>query len=90
MKKFDFVEVVSKATGSTKTDTKKFYDAMTVVITDSIKRGEEVILQDLFTIKPVRRSARVGRNPMTGALVNIPAKLTISVKLSPKIKKALN
>lgn len=90
MNKSEFITALAGATGLTKTDATKFYDAQSVIITEAIKNGDEVILQDLCTFKPSRRSARVGRNPQTGASVNIPAKLSISVKISSKIKKALN
>ena len=90
MNKSEFITEIARATGLTKTNAAAFYDAQTVLITETIKKGEDVVLQDLFTIAPSRRSARVGRNPATGAAVNIPAKLSVSVKISNKIKKALN
>lgn len=90
MNKSEFITSVAGVAGSTKTEVNKIYDALSVVITEAVKKGEDVVLQDLFTIKPVRRAARIGRNPATGAKVEIKASLSVSVKVSPKIKKALN
>lgn len=90
MNKSAFITALAGATGLTKTDATKFYDAQIVVITDAIKNGEEVVLQDLCTFKPSRRSARIGRNPATGAKINIPSSLSVKVSVSAKIKKALN
>ncbi len=90
MNKSEFIAALAGATGLTKTDATKFYDAQSVIITEAIKSGDDVVLQDLCTFKPSRRSARVGRNPATGEKINIPSSLSVKVSVSSKIKKALN
>ena len=90
MNKSEFITEIAKATGLSKANVGSFYDAQCVVIAESLKRGEEVVLQDILTLVPVRRPARDGRNPSTGAAIKIPAKLSVKVKVSNKIKKAIN
>ena len=43
-------------------------------IRDSLSSGERVVLVGLGTFSVRERAARVGRNPRTGATLNIPAK----------------
>lgn len=51
--------------------------------------GEEVTFPEVGKLKPVKRAARIGRNPATGAAVNIPAKTAIVFKQSAKFKNEL-
>ena len=62
---------------------------ITKIETDLLS-GERVLLPGIGTLKVVQRKARAGRNPKTGATIQIPAKKTITFSIAAGMKKALN
>ena len=74
MNKAELVEEVSGEAGLTKRETQKVIDTMIKTITDTLSRGEKVILVGFGTFGVRQRKARTGRNPQTGATIQIPAK----------------
>ena len=58
-----------------------------VLITKSIKDGEEVKINQFGIFKPVFRKGRKGRNPKTGETIQIPTKKTITFTLSKFLKE---
>lgn len=52
----------------------KTIDAFIEVVTNTLKSGGTISLQGFGTFKTVNRAARIGRNPLTGEKVSIPAK----------------
>jgi len=56
------------------------------VIEDEIKRGGEVPLKGLGKFKVQHRKARIGRNPITGAELQIPAKTVVKFSLAKALK----
>jgi len=74
LSKQEFVELVSKRTSLTKTDTTKTLDAILDVITESLSNGNEVSFTGFGTFGISERKARSGRNPRTGEEIKISAK----------------
>ena len=60
------------------------------IIAASIATGNDVKIDNVGTIKQITRAPRVGRNPSTGAELEIPAKRTLKFKPFANIKAALN
>ncbi len=58
-------------------------------IRDSLSSGERVVLVGLGTFSVRERAARVGRNPRTGATLNIPAKKVPVFKAGKDLKDAV-
>ena len=52
-------------------------DAILDQITRALQRGESVTLTGFGSFTPRRRNARTGRNPRTGAALEIPAHTTV-------------
>lgn len=73
MKKVELVEAVATNAGLTKSDALKAIDATFEAITGALKKGDKITLIGFGTFSVSKREARVGRNPQTGAAVNIPA-----------------
>ena len=73
MNKGDLVNEVAKAVG-TKKEAQEAVGRVLSTITEALKRKESVSLAGFGTLKVDRRKARKGRNPRTGAEVNIKAK----------------
>jgi len=71
-------------------DAKSVYETFIEVIVDGIKDGDDVVLHGIGTFKVANKEARVGRNPQTGATIQIPAKKALSFKVSKTIKDAIN
>ncbi len=74
MNKAELTEEVSDKIGLTKKETQNVIDAMTETIGDTLSRGEKVTLVGFGTFRVRQRKARTGRNPQTGATIQIPAK----------------
>jgi len=58
-------------------------------ITMSLKRGEKVTFVGFGTFMVANRAARKGRNPRTGAVINIPAARVPRFKPGSKLKSAV-
>ena len=74
MNKAELVEEVSGEVGLSKRETQKVIDAIIGTIGDTLAAGEKVTLVGFGTFGVRQRKARTGRNPQTGALIQIPAK----------------
>jgi DNA-binding protein HU-beta len=73
MNKQDFINAISDATGFTKADTGRFVDSMIDVVTTTLVSGEKVTLTGFGTFEVRDTSAKMGRNPQTGAPMKIAA-----------------
>ncbi len=74
MNKAELIEEVAGETGLTKAASGKAIDAIVSAISDCLARGEKVTLVGFGTFGVRQRKARTGRNPQTGATLQIPAK----------------
>ncbi len=74
MNKAELVEEVASETGLTKRTSGKAVDAVVSAISNCLTRGEKVTLVGFGTFGVRQRKARTGRNPQTGATIQIPAK----------------
>ena len=74
MNKQDLVQEVAAQTGITKRVAGEIINAITDTVTDALARGEKVTLVGFGTFRVVSRKARTGRNPQTGASIQIPAR----------------
>ena len=90
MKKVELVEAVAEAAGLTKADATRAIDATFTVITDALVKGDKVALVGFGTFSVSKRAAREGRNPKTGATVQIAARNAVSFKAGSALKDAVN
>ena len=74
MNKADLVNMVSAATGETKTVDSSIVDKTIDTIIESVVEGKKVSLLGFGSFEPRDRSARQGLNPKTGEKIAIPAK----------------
>lgn len=87
--KSDIIEAVSAATGHTKSATKEIVDSAFAKIGDALVRGDKVQIAGLGTFAVKDTAARVGRNPATGAAVDIPAGKKLTFKPASDLKASL-
>ena len=90
MNKNQFVEQLSRVTGTSKAESKSWVDSFIKGIQFYINTGNGIRLSGLGSFTRVRRKARKGRNPRTGEQINIPAKWAPKFKPSQKLKELVH
>ena len=73
MNKQDLIGQVADRAGLSRADSAKAVETMLEVVTSALKRGDEVRLVGFGNFSVTRRKASVGRNPRTGAPMQIKA-----------------
>ncbi|ARU30874.1 hypothetical protein CAP31_03740 [Sulfuriferula sp. AH1] len=72
-----------------KADVSAFLESLATASTIALATGGEVMLPDICKISVTTRAARTGRNPATGAEVEIPAKRVPAFKAVKALKDAV-
>lgn len=90
MNKTELVDAVAAHTGKTKADVKAVIDAVIEQVVSTVKGGNEVVLVGFGTFKSAHREAREGRNPSTGATIQIPASTQPKFVPGKQFKEAVN
>ncbi len=74
MTKAEIANAVSTKTGMSRKDSIDALETFLLCVKDALKQGEKVSLVGFGTFYLKRKEARQGRNPRTGARIDIPAK----------------
>lgn len=90
MKKVELVEKVAEEAGLTKADATRAIDATFAAITGALAEGDKIALVGFGTFAVSKRAAREGRNPRTGATVQIAARNAVTFKAGSALKDAVN
>ena len=90
MTKADLVNDVSNAAELTKKDAERLVEIVFESIIDSLNRGEKIELRGFGSFRVRERGSRRGRNPKTGAAVNIPGKRVPYFKAGKELKELIN
>ena len=90
MNKNDLIAAVAVSSGLSKADAGKATDAVFDAITDALKNGGEVRLTGFGGFSVSNRAGRLGRNPSTGAAIQIPASRRPRFKAGKVLKNAVN
>lgn len=89
MTKQDMVDLVAKKASLTNKAARESVQAVLDGVRDALKRGEKVVITGFGTFSVRSRAARKGRNPQTGAAINIPARKTPGFTAGKALKKAI-
>ena len=89
MTKADLIAYVAKKASLTNKAARESMAAVLGAVTDSLKKGEKVVITGFGTFSVRSRAARKGRNPQTGAEINIPARKTPGFTAGKALKKAI-
>ncbi len=73
MNKSELIEAIAKSTELTKADAERALNATLDAVVKAVAKGDTVTLVGFGTFKSVKRAARAGRNPATGAALKIAA-----------------
>ncbi|QCU90095.1 HU family DNA-binding protein [Thiomicrorhabdus sediminis] len=90
MNKSELVSAIAEEAGLTKADATKALDATVSAITKAMASGDSVAIIGFGTFKVGERSARTGRNPQTGATMEIPAAKVPKFTAGKALKEAVN
>lgn len=86
----DLIEKLAASQGLTKTAAKAIVDDVLKAIGDAAVAGEEVNFPGFGKFKVQARAAREGRNPQTGATVQIAASKKLAFQPAKALKDKLN
>jgi len=86
MNKSELVDAIADATDGSKADAQRHLDATLDVISGALKTGDSVQLTGFGTFEVRARSARTGRNPQTGAEIQIAATKAPAFKAGKGLK----
>lgn len=90
MNKAELIDAIAAAADLPKASAGRALDAALDGITDALKKGEQVSLVGFGTFSVKHRSARTGRNPQTGAAINIAASNVPGFKAGKALKDSVN
>lgn len=88
--KSDLLSHVAGEAGCTKADAEAVLDAFFGCVTVSAKSGDAVTWPGFGKFSLSERSARTGRNPQTGAPVQIPASKGVKFSAAKALKDTMN
>ncbi len=88
MTKADIIADMAEKAGISKVAAGKALDAFTCSVSGSLSKGEKVTLVGFGTFSIYQRAARKGRNPQTGAVIDIKATKVPKFKPGAELKKA--
>lgn len=89
MTKSALLSMMAEATGLSKKDVAGFFDALTAMAYKEVKKSGVFVLPGFGKMVKVHRAARMGRNPATGASIQIPAKTVVKFRLAKAAKEAV-
>ena len=90
MNKSELVDAIASSADISKASAGRALDAMVDTITESLRKGDPVALVGFGTFSVKDRAARQGRNPQTGATIQIPAARVPGFKAGKGLKEAVN
>jgi DNA-binding protein HU-beta len=89
MNKAELIDKISGDAGVTKTQAGAALDAFVEAVTKTLKGGGKVTLVGFGTFSVSKRKARKGRNPQTGAEINIKARKVAKFKAGKELSSKM-
>jgi DNA-binding protein HU-beta len=90
MNKSDLIESIALIADTPKSTAEKVLNATIESITQALAKGDSVALIGFGTFSVSERAARTGRNPQTGATIEIKASKNAAFKAGAALKTAVN
>jgi DNA-binding protein HU-beta len=90
MNKTELIDAMADSADISKAAAGRAFDAAVSAITEALKNGDQVSLIGFGTFMVRERSARQGRNPQTGATIQIAASKSPAFKAGKALKDAVN
>ncbi|MFT7300836.1 MAG: DNA-binding protein HU-beta [Porticoccus sp.] len=90
MNKSELVDAIADAADLSKASAARALDSAVDAVTKALSNGDQVSLVGFGTFSVKHRAARAGRNPQTGAEIQIKAANVPSFKAGKALKDAVN
>ena len=89
MNKSELIAKIAEKSELTKKDAEKALNAFVESVTEGLIAGEKVVLVGFGSFETKKRAARKGKNPQTGAIIDIPAATVPAFKVGKALKDAV-
>jgi DNA-binding protein HU-beta len=89
MTKSQILEALANATELSKKQVNNFFTELTNLGYKEVKKNGEFVVPGFGKVVKMHRKARQGRNPATGATIQIPAKTVVKFRLAKAAKDAV-
>ncbi len=90
MNKAQLIDAMANNAGLSKADAKRALDGFISATTDALKKEDRISLVGFGSFSISKRSARKGRNPKTGAVIQIAAKNSVRFKAGAELSSKVN
>lgn len=89
MTKSQLMQSLAEKTNMSKKDIMSMWDILTTLAYAEVKNNGEMTLPGLGKLVKKHRAARMGRNPLTGEQIQIPAKTVVKFRVAKAAKDAV-
>jgi len=89
MTKSQLIRDLAEKTGHSKKDVEMVLETMVAMAYKLVKSSGEFVVPGIGKLVKVHRKARQGRNPATGATIQIPAKTVVKFRVAKAAKDAV-
>jgi DNA-binding protein HU-beta len=86
MNKSELIDAIANRTGIAKSTVDEVIKGMTETVEQTVATGDKIQIPGFISFQKVQRSARTGRNPQTGDVLQIPASATVKVTAGARLK----
>ena len=86
--KTELVASIASATGESQATVGRVVDGLFSAVSEAVAKGEKVTILGFLSFETVETAARTGRNPQTGAEIQIAAGKRVKVTAGSKLKAA--
>ena len=90
MTKAELIDDVSRVTELSRKDSETIVETIFESIVKSLRTGDKIEIRGFGSFRTRQRNPRIGRNPKTGARVEVPAKKIPYFKPSKELKDLVN
>jgi len=90
MTKADLIEEVSRVVEFTRKESEIIVEAIFDSVVNALRADDKIEIRGFGSFRTRQRQSRIGRNPKTGARVDVPAKRVPYFKPSKELKDLVN
>ncbi len=89
LNKTELVAKIAAETGESQATVGRVLDGFFNAVSQTVAKGGKVSIPGWIAFESANTAARTGRNPQTGATINIPAGKRVKVSVGSKLKAAV-
>jgi integration host factor subunit beta len=90
MTKADLIEEVARVVEFTRKESEVIVEAIFDSVVNALREDDKIEIRGFGSFRTRQRQSRIGRNPKTGARVDVPAKRVPFFKPSKELKDLVN